>query len=288
MNTTNITTNNRYRQIASCFINDSIIDLNNYLFPKAISENKIHIKISNYRKYLTIIFNDFYCINSSFCILNALFYQNLTKDYILEIKINDNNYICKLEDEIIYLNNIYPVMKDLYCKKSYKQMSKYNYVSGLPTKYWNSKNNNINIRNIFIISRIVKKRRNVIIIGKLYDNLENDLNNLLINFYYPEITLTCSISSTSNYVQAYIYCKCYKKIKSKILIENQIVYSNNYSYKLLLINEETLIIKENIINIKVEKDKQFENKTIFLFFVIIANLILLLSKFILQFLIKEK
>ena len=281
MNTTYITTNNRYRQIASCFINDSIIDLNNYLFLKAISENKIHIKISNYRKYLSIIFNDFYCINSSSCILNALFYQNLTKDYNLEIKINNNNYICKLKDEIIYLNNIYPIMKDLYCEKSYKQMPKYNYVSGIPIKYWNSKNNNINITNIFIISRIVTENNQIIIIGKLYDNLENDLNNLLINFYYPEMTLTCSISQISKYAQAYIYCISNKEINSKILIENQVVYSD--SYKLLLINEETLIIGKNLMNINVEKYKKSDYIKLFLYFVIL----LLLSKFLSHLLIKQ-
>ena len=277
MNITNITTNNRYRQIASCFINDSIIDLNNCLFPKAISENKIHIKISNYRKYLNIIFNDFYCINTSSCILNALFYQNLTKDYILEIKINDNNYICKLEDEIIYLNNIFPIIKNLYCEKSYKQISKYNYVSGLPTKFWNSKNNNINITNLFIISRIVTENNQVIIIGKFYDNLEKNLKNLSINFYYPEMTLTCSISSISKYAQAHIYCMNNEEINSEILIENQIVYSD--SYKFLLINEEALIIRNNLMNINVEKDKKSEYIKLFLYFVILLFIIIIKISF---------
>ena len=255
-NPNNLKINKTNKLIASCIMNGINNEINNYYFPKVSSEKNIHLKIYHYRKYLTIIFNDFYCINSSKCILNALFYQNLTKEYNLEIKINDNQFICKLKDEIIYLNNIIPIIKDLYCEKSNKQKTKYIYVSGIPTKFWNSKIHSNNISNIFIISRIVTENERVIIIGKLYDNLDTDLNNLLINFYYPEMTLYCSISSISKYVQAHIYCIDNKEINSEILIENQIVYSD--SYKLLLINEETLIIKENIMNLKLENDKHSE------------------------------
>lgn len=83
------------------------------------------------------------------------------------------------------------------------------------------------------------------------------------------------------YSQAYIYCISNKEINSKILIENQVVYSD--SYKLLLINEETLIIGKNLMNINVEKNKKSAHIKLFLYFVIL----LLLSKFLSHLLIKQ-
>ena len=48
--------------IATCSINESNINFEDYYFPKAHSDIGINIKISNYRKNLKIIFKDFSCI----------------------------------------------------------------------------------------------------------------------------------------------------------------------------------------------------------------------------------
>lgn len=82
-NVNNINKENSNILIASCTIDRIINNLNNYYFPKAFSHNNIQIKINNYRKYLTIIFNNFTCKQANNCILNALFYQNVSKGYTI-------------------------------------------------------------------------------------------------------------------------------------------------------------------------------------------------------------
>ena len=82
-NVNNINKENSNILIASCTIDRIINNLNNYYFPKAFSHNNIQIKINNYRKYLTIIFNNFNCKQADNCILNALFYQNVSKGYTI-------------------------------------------------------------------------------------------------------------------------------------------------------------------------------------------------------------
>ena len=232
-NINNINKENTNNLIATCTIDGNINNLNNYYFPKAFSHNNIQIKINNYRKYLTIIFNNFNCKQADNCILNALFYQNVSKGYILEIKINDTEFLCKLNEDVKYLNTIFPIMKDFKCQSNPKKVFNRKYISGLPTKFWFPRKNN-NITNIFTIARIVNdiSSNNLFIIGKLYDNLETNLYNLTIDLVYPKKTINCSLHSTSKYVKAYIYCKANNN--SDILIENQIIFTDNTSYKLLL------------------------------------------------------
>ena len=60
-NVKNFNVNNENNLVASCTLDGIHNDLNKYYFPKAYSKKNISINICNYRKYLTIIFNDFYC-----------------------------------------------------------------------------------------------------------------------------------------------------------------------------------------------------------------------------------
>ena len=233
--------------IATCTINSIIDNLNDYYFPKVQSETSgINIKFLNYRKHIRIIFEDFYCIKSNNCFLKALFYKIPVKDCYSVIRINNTIYICKLKEEINFLNYYnFPIERVFNCKISNlkKKITK-NSISGLPKKMWILEKRHNKISNIFIISRIVTDKENqkgIIIIGKLINDLKNDLNNVIINFVYPNFTLQCYINSISKEVQSYIYCTNNKEINSEILIENQVAYSKNNNESLLLINEETFI-----------------------------------------------
>ena len=241
----NMNNYNEMPLIAACSINEIVSNFDDYFFPEVESFYNIPMKLSNYRKNLKIIFKDCYYKESNNYILTALFYQNITKGYELGIKINNKLYICKLEKEVIYLNNFnyFPNEKDLFCTISPKKQFSKNYISGLPNKLWISKKRNIEITNIFIITRIVLDDINpkqIIIIGKLINNLQNDLNNLIIRFISPNFEINCSIKSISKEVQAQIYCINKRKIiKSQFLMENQAIYTDDGI--LLLINEETFI-----------------------------------------------
>ena len=229
--------------IANCTINSIIDNLNDFYFPKAQTENEdIQVKISNYRKHIRIIFKDFYCLKYNNCTLKALFYKNAIKGYFLKIKINNNIYFCKLNEEVKFINiDKFPIERDLKCQVSLKKkISKIN-ISGIPINMWISENRNNNITNIFIISRIILEeviQNQVILIGKLVRNLGYELKNLNINYFYPKFTLICHLAPSSKEIQSYIYCQNDKKINSEILLENQVVYSENNEL-LLLINEET-------------------------------------------------
>ena len=232
--------------IATCTTNSIIGNLNSYYFPKALSENEdINIKISNYRKHIRIIFKDFYCNGMNNCFLKALFYKSVIKGYYSKIKINNNTYICKLDKDIIFINkNNFPIERNLNCKKSLKKVISRITLSGLPKKLWIHKNRNNNVSNIFILSRIILDeiiQFRIILIGKLVRNLNNSLKNLEINYIYPNFTLYCYIESRSKEMQSYIYCPNDKKINSEILLENQVLYSENNNEILLLINEETFV-----------------------------------------------
>ena len=246
--------------IATCITNSIIRNLNDYYFPKAKSENEdIKIKISNYRKHIRIIFKDFYCKDSKNCILKALFYKNAIKGYYSKIKINNNIYICKLDEEIKFINvNNFPIERDLNCKKSKEeQISKIN-ISGLPKKFWISKNRNNNITNIFILSRIILRddiKDNIILVGKFVRNLNNELKNININYLYPNFTLNCYIKSISKDIQAYIHCPNYKEINSEIVLENQVLFSENNDELLLLINEETFTEIDS--NISTQNERKY-------------------------------
>ncbi len=223
---------------------------------------------------MTIIFNDFYCEKKNICILNALFYRNVSKGYSLEITINATKYMCKLKEDVIYLNTIFPIIKDFKCENNPKSTSKKINVSGLPSKFWIPPLNNGNITNIFIVSRIAKDKyyKKILIIGRLYDNLEINLNYFSIELIYPKITLNCSLPSISKYVQAHIYCQA--NINTNILIENQIIYIENHSYKLLLINQETILIKDKIINLNEKSDKINEYICFVLYYIFLLFIII--------------
>ena len=92
----------------------------------------------------------------------------------------------------------------------------------------------------------------IIIIGKLLDNLQEGsyiINNII---FHNKISLKCVLNAYSNFVQSKIYYIINKNIIEDILIENQIVYlSKNHTdtKELLLINEEIFIkieFRENI------------------------------------------
>ena len=246
--------------IATCTTNSYISNLNDFYFPKAQSENEdIHIKISNYRKHIRIIFKDFYCIKSNNCILKALFYKNAIKGYHSKIKINNNIYICKLNEEIKFINiSKFPIEGDLKCQVSLKKEIQKINISGLPINFWTSENRRNNITNIFIISRIILEevmQNQVILIGKLVRNLNHELKNLSIIYIYPRFTLNCYIEPISKEIQSYIYCQNDRKIDSEILLENQVVYSENNNELLLLINEETFVEFDS--NILIEHESKY-------------------------------
>ena len=242
------------RLTTTCVSNSIIDNLNDYYFPKAQSENNdIDIKISNYRKHIRIIFKDFYCKESNNCILKAFFYKSVIKGYYSEIKINKNIYICKLNKAIKYINiNNFPIEGELKCKISLKNDTSKIMISGLPKKLWISENkNNNNIINIFILSKIILSQstnNQIILIGKLLRNLNNELKNISIDFICPNFTYNCYVESVSREIQNYIYCLNNKEINSEILLENQVIFSENNKELLLLINEETFVeIDSNII-----------------------------------------
>ena len=100
----------------------------------------------------------------------------------------------------------------------------------------------------------------IIIIGKLLDNLQEGsyiINNII---FHNKISLKCVLNAYSSFVQSKIYCIINKNIIEDILIENQIVYlSKNHTdtNELLLINEETFI--------KIEFNKNIHYNDKFLF-----------------------
>ena len=70
---------------AFCRINESILNFDDFYFPMAKANNIVNIDISNKRKYINIIFKDFFCINSFKCILASLFYKNMNKGHIINL-----------------------------------------------------------------------------------------------------------------------------------------------------------------------------------------------------------
>lgn len=280
----NFKISNLYIINVTCIINELISNFDNFYFPKVINyENDIHINICNIRKYLTIIFGDFHYRK-----LKAIFYQNASKGYKTFIKINNISFSCTLKNDVVLLNNNIPILETFFCKKLLNFNVKTNYVSGVPKYFWTQRRLKNNILNQFIILRIVKEfidsKYFIIIIGKLFDNLKNDLHNILINIFYPNLILKCNLNLTSKNIQAYIYCLIEKEINSDIIIENQIIYSNNSEDNLLLINKETLIFKGEIIRYpqtnleNVKSYNFFDNNmlkflTAFIFAKIIINII---------------
>ena len=230
---------------ATCFLNRKIINFNSYYFPKAFSKNSLNIKIYNYYKYIPFIFKNFiYIKETNKYILKTFIFKSLEKGYSIAIKMNDTKFVCILNEDVIYSKNEQPIFKNFICNQII------NYNINIPILDINKLNTNLfkfncfddAIPNQFIIYKIYKESINetnfIVIKGQLFDDLKFDIYNLEILLIYPEKILKCFIKSTSKYNQAYIYCKIGKENFKEILINNQIIYSNNYKESLLLINKE--------------------------------------------------
>ena len=252
--------NSEYKNgiIASCYMNNRIKNLEDYLFPTTKSKSEIIIKIFNYRKILTTIFKNFFCLEMNNCFLIVVVFE---KHYFhkLPISINNKNYLCYIYEGNLLEKAKLPILKKYKCKPfDYnKDNIKRIFVSGIPRKL-NETNKLLHddiIPTQFIIYRIIsedeKKKKSIIIIGKLNGNLPKISLNFKINIFYPQTIAKCYMKPNSQYVQSKIYCINDIKIKSDILIENQIVSSSKNCCDLLLINEEALI------RIKFLKEDQF-------------------------------
>ena len=260
------------RKIASCETNKVNQDIDNFLSAKAYSNDNIKVNMFNYRKYLTIIFKNFICEEFNICYLEVLVYENLSFTN-LPLKINNNYYLCRLFDKNIFSEQIFPIIIKFKCifvnSSNNANFTSENIISGLPPKI---KVLNKSIENDIILYKFVILRndldyrnKNLVFIGRLLDDLKNDLYYISLNLVYPKITLYCNLRAYSKYVQSKIFCKFneLKIIGKEILIENQIVRLINDKSDLLLINEETLIkISFNKINIleHIKRDKNNPKK----------------------------
>ena len=249
---------------ATCSIKKKINKLNDFFFPIAQSNNELYINILNKRNYISLIFKDFYCINSLKCTMIALSYKNLKKGYKIIIHIYNKDYICKLRNKINYLNNNIPIISYFSCIKTFNNnnLSNDDYIGGIKfASYIKSINLNNYIPNQFIINKIyIEKLQNISLIlikGHLLDNLKRDINNLTIFVTYPEFNLECSLNNSSKYIQSNIYCYTNNKFTGEILIENQIIYNKDFSENLIIISELTLIQNYEILNYVKIKDCTF-------------------------------
>ena len=235
---------NNNSMIASCYSNEKEYYLD-YYFPKANTKNNIFINIYNYRKYLTFIYRSFICQEINNCILKVITFESFPNQN-LTINFNNINYFCLLDDFSFLMNNLFPKIIQFKCTISENDENISNiFVSGIHYTLGNNIKpiNDSTIPTLFIISRIVinRKEEKIIIIGNLVNDLKRDLNNLLINFIYPNSTFDCDLKSNTKYVQSKIYCINHNNWKNQIIVENQIAYSTIDNEELLLINKETII-----------------------------------------------
>ena len=251
----NISTINKNRKIentiiASCNISNLNKNLEDYYFPSTKSNDSVNIKIYNYKKYSTIIYNNFYCSNNSNnCYLRVILYE-LNNDDKFIVKINKKPYLCYADfNQYTFIN--LPIIRDYKCHLYEYFNDKDNnvkFISGIPKNVnlndKTEKDSKIPIK--FVIHRIFTKvfveHKNIIFVGKLSKELKEKTYYFSLNIFQPDIYLNCNIKPNSNIVTSYINCSCDdKNMTTDILIENQIVNLNNNEDKLLLINEETII-----------------------------------------------
>jgi len=284
------------KKIATCEMNNINQDMDYFLSAKVYSNNNIKINMFNYRKCMTTIFKNFICEEFNNCYLEVLIYENLSfTNYPLLI--NNKYFSCSLFDKNNFCNEIFPIITKYKCillnSSNDANFTSNNIISGLPPKIkvLNKSIENEIILYKFVILRIAldSGNKNLIIIGRLLDDLKNDLYNISLNLVYPKITLYCNLRAYSKYVQSNIFCKIndLNITDKEILIENQIVRLINDKSDLLLINEETLIkvnfnkmnsIKENENNIKkFTTDESIKAKKI-IYLQINISLIIILSK----------
>jgi len=239
--------------VAACIINDININLDDYN-PIVNSEGKEKIKMYNYRKSLTTIFKSFKCQESNNCILKVILLEKINNNINIPLYITNKNYLCKSTNYDESSIDNYPIIKNFKCtlSNSLSNISKI-YISGLPLDDNNdvTKIDNNIIPNQFIVTRIVYDnefyQKQIIIVGNV--DLNGSSFEFFMNFINPKATLKCHIKAYSKYVQSKIYCNDNMEINSEILFENQIVYSLDNKFELLLINQETLIKINDINNI---------------------------------------
>ena len=247
--------------LASCIMNQTRKNLNDYYFPIAKSKDKINIKFCNYRKYLTTIFNNFFCKEEN-CVLQVILYEKLYFNQFLFTYYN-KKYLCKIPEIKILTEKNFPQLQKYECKETiFSDNNKKVLISGIHSNFITSKKMNDAIPNQFIISRLVfenvKQNKQILIIGKLKDNYEKSPFRFMISIFYPKVFLECKIKPNSKYVLSTIYCINDKDITPEILIENQIVHSlNNDGNEMLLINEETIIKMSFNENIKYKVENRF-------------------------------
>ena len=116
---------------AFCLMKNHTLNLNDYYI---LSSNVSHIRIDNKRKYLTIIFKDFYCYKRNKCILITYFYKNRNKGYEINVNIFNKSYLCVLNNTVIYLNNNIPTIEKFKCKRKKFNDKIYNknIIGGIP------------------------------------------------------------------------------------------------------------------------------------------------------------
>ena len=276
-----------HKAIIFCFMNEININLDDYN-PIVKSEGNEIIKIYNYKKSSTIIFKNFICNGNDDCILKAILFKKINNDINISLYLNNKNYLCKMVNNDDSKDDYYPIIKEFKCLIS---NSIYNiselYISGLPLdkNYINKNDNNI-IPNQFIITRIVYDKQ-IIIIGKLNYYLNNTSNEFFINFINPKTTLKCNLKPFSKYVQSRFYCINDSEINKEILIENQIIYSSDNKFDLLLINQETLIKANDSNNIETSNIEYYIipiKKDIKLFYLLfIVFIIIIIIKLVKRF-----
>lgn len=238
--------NLKSRAVASCYMNDNEKEFDFY-FPQAKSNDGIFFNICHYRKYLTTIFMQFFCQEENNCILKAILLEKIYYDNF-PVEINDEQYICKVNEKNNSLIKIFPVTQKFICNKKnhFENITKI-FVSGIPKILDITQEiiDNNKLPNQFIISRIIhtslNKKNKIIIIGKLTDDLKEKSYEFSINVLFPDEVLECKLKPYSKYVFSRIYCNNNLQFQNKILIENQIVYSKSNKEEILLINEETFI-----------------------------------------------
>ena len=231
--------------IATCNISNSCKNLDDYYYPEIKSNDNIHIKIYNYRKYSTIIYKNFYCCEEfNNCFLKVILYEMKSYDNLM-VKIKNRAYLCFINNNKQMGIN-FPIIIDYKCHllKYFNDNNTF-FISGIPKDVnINSKiKDNNYIPTQFIIHKISikKKKKKIIISGNISTDMNQKEYHFSINVFHPNIILKCSLKPNSKILLSNIYCYHFKnKIKS-LLIENQVVHLNNNEEELLLINEETMI-----------------------------------------------
>ena len=141
----------------------------------------------------------------------------------------------------MFHNNSIPYITKFKCFHRQKKINNKIYISGIPLKI-NIKNKNFETNIIphrYVISRVIIDKDNnnsqIIIIGKLLDNLKEGSYNINNIIFHNKISLKCVLNTYSNFVQSKIYCIINKNIIEDILIENQIVYLLKIEFKKIFI-----------------------------------------------------